>query len=198
MSLPQVVSREEWLLARQELLRSEKQHTRDRDALNSQRRRLPMIEINKDYAFEGLAGQLRLIHLFEDRHHFMWLYDRDVACPSCSAFVVHGLSVFLRDRDRVFHTYSAYARGVDNLARNRNEKLRRRPLGFSACPFARGAISFRGPTSRSVCNFAGPTERSGGDADGPTALRGGRSLERARIGRPARRRALGPSRGRAG
>jgi predicted dithiol-disulfide oxidoreductase (DUF899 family) len=208
LSLPQVVSRDEWLAARKELLAKEKEATRARDALNAERRRLPMVEVDKDYVFESSAGQATLLDLFEGRHqlvvyHFMWLYDRDIACPSCSAFVdqighlahlrardtsfaavsrgpvagieafkarmgwsfpwysslgsdfnydfhvtfdesvapveynyltraeleqrglpldeweqpfdLHGLSVFLRDGDRAFHTYSAYARGTDNL-----------------------------------------------------------------------------------
>ena len=48
MSLPDVVSREEWLAARKELLDKEKELTRSRDALNAERRRLPMVEIDKD------------------------------------------------------------------------------------------------------------------------------------------------------
>jgi predicted dithiol-disulfide oxidoreductase (DUF899 family) len=48
MSLPQVVSRDEWLVARKELLAKEKAATRARDALNAERRRLPMVEIEKD------------------------------------------------------------------------------------------------------------------------------------------------------
>ena len=47
MSLPPVVSRDEWLVARKELLAAEKAATRARDALNAQRRRLPMVEIDK-------------------------------------------------------------------------------------------------------------------------------------------------------
>jgi predicted dithiol-disulfide oxidoreductase (DUF899 family) len=53
MSLPQVVSRDEWLLARKELLEREKELTRVRDALSADRRRLPMVEVDKDYVFEG-------------------------------------------------------------------------------------------------------------------------------------------------
>src|SRR3954466_3063037 len=207
--LPDVVSREEWLAARKQLLDREKRFTRERDALNAERRRLPMVEIGKDYVFHGPAGsELALADLFESRsqlvvYHFMWLYDKDIGCPSCSGFAdqighlvhlnvrdttfacvsnaaieeieafkermgwafpwyssrgsdfnydfhvtfdesrlpfeynyrsraeiealgfpvgeweqpfdLHGLSAFLRDGDRVFHTYSAYARGTDNL-----------------------------------------------------------------------------------
>ncbi len=67
MSLPQIVSREEWLAARTELLAEEKQLTRRRDALNSERRRLPMVQIDKPYAFEGPDGEVSLLDLFEGR-----------------------------------------------------------------------------------------------------------------------------------
>jgi predicted dithiol-disulfide oxidoreductase (DUF899 family) len=206
--LPDVVPREEWLAARKELLEKEKRFTRERDALNAERRRLPMVEIDKDYVFRGPDGELSLADIFEGRsqlvvYHFMWLYDKDTGCPSCSGFAdqighlshlnvrdttfacvsnaaidkiegfkermgwtfpwysslgsdfnydfhvtfdesrlpfeynyrsraeiealgfpvgeweqpfdLHGMSVFLRDGERVFHTYSTYARGTDSL-----------------------------------------------------------------------------------
>ena len=207
-NLPPVVARDEWVAARKALLAKEKELTRARDAVNADRRRLPMVAVDEDYVFEGPRGRTDLAGLFEGRrqlvvYHFMWLYDRDIACPRCSAFVdqighlshlnardttfaaisrapiakieafkermgwdfpwysshgsdfnvdfhvtfdeavapieynfvtkeefersglpigeweqpfdLHGLSVFLRDGDRVFHTYSTYARGTDNL-----------------------------------------------------------------------------------
>jgi len=58
MSLPRVVSRDEWLAARKELLVKEKELTRRRDALNAERRLLPMVRIDKDYVFEGPSGPL--------------------------------------------------------------------------------------------------------------------------------------------
>jgi predicted dithiol-disulfide oxidoreductase (DUF899 family) len=57
MGDPQVVSRDEWLAARRQLLAREKEFTRQRDALNAERRRLPMTEIDKQYAFEGRNGK---------------------------------------------------------------------------------------------------------------------------------------------
>jgi hypothetical protein len=45
MNLPKVVSRDEWLTARKELLAKEKAFTRERDALNTERRRLPMVKV---------------------------------------------------------------------------------------------------------------------------------------------------------
>ncbi|AWW40131.1 hypothetical protein ADL00_40085 [Streptomyces sp. AS58] len=184
MSLPEIASREEWRKAREELLVKEKAATRARDALNAERRRLPMVEIDTEYVFEGGDGKATLLDLFEGRdqlvvYHFMFAPEWESGCRSCSAFLdqvghlahLHargttfaavsrapyprilpfkarmgwtlpwyssfgndfnqdfevtldsagelverpGVSCFLRDRDRVFHTYSAYERGLDGL-----------------------------------------------------------------------------------
>jgi predicted dithiol-disulfide oxidoreductase (DUF899 family) len=90
MSLPQVVSREEWLAARKELLAKEKELTRQRDALNVERRRLPMVEITKEYLFEGPNGKASLLDLFDGRRqlmvgHFMFDPRWEDGCSSCSA-----------------------------------------------------------------------------------------------------------------
>jgi predicted dithiol-disulfide oxidoreductase (DUF899 family) len=184
MSLPEIVSRERWRAARAELLVKEKAATRARDALNAERRGLPMVEVDEEYVFEGGDGKVTLLDLFEGRHqlivyHFMFAPEWDTGCRSCSAFLdqighlAHlaargtsfaavsrapypkllpfkarmgwmvpwysscggdfnhdfevtleregelverpGLSCFLRGRDRVFHTYSTYERGLDGL-----------------------------------------------------------------------------------
>ncbi len=91
MSLPRVASREEWRAARVELLSEEKAMTRARDALSARRRNLPMVEIDKDYRFVGPGGPVGL------------------ADPLATA------ASFLREGDRVFHTYSIYARGTEML-----------------------------------------------------------------------------------
>jgi predicted dithiol-disulfide oxidoreductase (DUF899 family) len=197
MSMPPIVSRDEWLTARKAFLVKEKEFTKARDALNTRRRELPMVEVDKDYVFDGPDGEVRLLDLFEGRrqlivYHFMWLFDAGEGCPSCSlvmdnlghlshlhardtSFAVvsrgpleqalryrsrmgwdmpwfssagsdfnydfhvsidpavappvhnyepldvdspgesHGVSTFLRDGSRVFHTYSTYARGAEGL-----------------------------------------------------------------------------------
>ncbi|GAA2629627.1 DUF899 domain-containing protein [Actinomadura fulvescens] len=98
-NLPDVVSREEWLTARKRLLAKEKELTQARDRVNADRRRLPMVRIDKPYTFEGPDGTVGLLDLFEGRrqlvvHHFMWLFDidadgtehpRDDTCSSCSS-----------------------------------------------------------------------------------------------------------------
>lgn len=214
INLSEIVSREEWKKERKELLKEEKELTRKRDKLNAKRRRLPMVEIEQDYTFEGPKGGVSLLDLFDGRrqlivYHFMWLWEDgkplDKGCPSCTAgadevsdgllkhlhardtslayisrgpfekiksykkqhgwtfpfyssyesdfnydfhvsfdesiapfeynylskaelekrgmpvdeweqpFDLHGHSCFLRDGDRVFHTYSTYARGAEQL-----------------------------------------------------------------------------------
>ena len=202
MSLPDAVSRDEWLGARTALLAKEKELTRRRDALNAERRRMPMVKVEKEYVFTGPDGEASLLDLFEGRlqlilGHFMFDPEWEDGCPSCSAgademapglfehlhardttlvqvsrapiekierykakkgwtfpwyssfgsdfnydfdvtldssvkpmefnyrvapetweeseqpFDMPGTSCFLRDGDRVFHTYSSYARGAE-------------------------------------------------------------------------------------
>ncbi|MGH9893947.1 MAG: DUF899 domain-containing protein [bacterium] len=89
-NLPQVVSPADWLAARKELLADEKALTRARDELNTKRRELPMVKVDKDYVFEGPAGKASLLDLFEGRRqlivqHFMFDPSWDDGCPSCSA-----------------------------------------------------------------------------------------------------------------
>jgi predicted dithiol-disulfide oxidoreductase (DUF899 family) len=205
MENPMVVTREEWLVARKALLAKEKAATRAKDELSAERRRLPMVEIDKAYVFEGPSGEVGLRDLFEGRaqlivNHYMFDPAWDEGCNSCAvvadnvghlahlhardtsfalvsraplakieAFKARmgwnlpwyssfdsdfnydfhvtqdeavapveynyrskaelieaglpyltsgetwGVSVFLRDGDRVFHTYSAYGRGAEVL-----------------------------------------------------------------------------------
>jgi predicted dithiol-disulfide oxidoreductase (DUF899 family) len=90
MSLPRIATREGWLAARQELLAREKDLTRQRDALSTERRDLPMVEVEKDYVFDGPHGAVRLIDMFEGRpqliiYHFMFDPEWEDGCPSCTA-----------------------------------------------------------------------------------------------------------------
>jgi predicted dithiol-disulfide oxidoreductase (DUF899 family) len=110
MSLPEVVSRDEWLAARKQLLAREKELTRRIDATNADRRRLPMVLVDKPYQFEGPTGGLTLADLFDGSRqlivqHVMWLADEDRGCPSCSAGIDEmsdGLIEHLRARDTNF------------------------------------------------------------------------------------------------
>jgi predicted dithiol-disulfide oxidoreductase (DUF899 family) len=110
MSLPQIVSPEQWLAARKELLAREKELTRLHDALNADRRQLPMTEIDKNYRFEGPDGQVGLPEFFGGARqliigHFMFDPAWDAGCPSCSASADElspGLLAHLRMRDTAF------------------------------------------------------------------------------------------------
>lgn len=88
-ALPPVASRSDWLAARKRLLAHEKEATARRDAVSAERRRLPMVKVEKDYMFSGPRGPLALLDMFEGRrqlyvHHFMWLDEKDTGCPGCT------------------------------------------------------------------------------------------------------------------
>jgi predicted dithiol-disulfide oxidoreductase (DUF899 family) len=172
ITLPPVVSAEEWAAASAELRAVEKEATRARDALAARRRRLPMVEFG-EYAFDGAGGPASLLDLFEGRrqlivYQFMggprWcegccmftdqisrlehLHARDTTfavvstaphseiaqlrermgwrvpfyssegndfAADCGTGDGFGLSVFLRDGDRVYRTYFTTGRGVEQL-----------------------------------------------------------------------------------
>jgi len=110
MSLPAVTSRQEWLAARKELLVREKELTKLHDALNTSRRQLPMVRIDKEYVFEGPDGKASLTDMFGPNgqlvlQHVMFDPAWDDACPSCSAGLDElspGLLRNLRARDTAF------------------------------------------------------------------------------------------------
>jgi predicted dithiol-disulfide oxidoreductase (DUF899 family) len=110
MSLPKVVARDEWLIARKELLDEEKALTHTRDKLNIKRRELPMVEITKDYVFEGPERKATLRDLFEGREqlvvgHFMFDPDWGDGCSSCTAGaaeIADGFLEHLHTRDTTF------------------------------------------------------------------------------------------------
>ena len=84
-----VVSHRDWIEARSELLKKEKEFTRLRDQLSQQRRDLPWERVEKSYAFEGPNGKETLSDLFDRRsqlvvYHFMFAPDWDAGCPHCS------------------------------------------------------------------------------------------------------------------
>jgi predicted dithiol-disulfide oxidoreductase (DUF899 family) len=203
---PNIASRANWLTARKKLLTKEKQLTHQYDAVNAERRRLPMVRIDKDYVFDGPDGKVSLADLFAGRrqlivYHFMFDPEWKAGCTGCTGYVdalgdlsmlnerdttmvlvsraplarlnayrkkrgwdmtwvssygsdfnydfhvtldeavtapeynyrdkaeleqrtgephflageMHGLSVFFRIDDDIFHTYSTYARGCENL-----------------------------------------------------------------------------------
>ena len=71
MKTAPVVSPEEWKAAREKLLVKEKEHTRSRDALAAERRRMPWMAVEKEYGFEGPDGSVSLTDVFEGRRQLI-------------------------------------------------------------------------------------------------------------------------------
>ena len=89
---PPIVSREEWRVARETLLMQEKELTRHYDRVAAERRRLPMVKIDKDYVFDTTGGKMPLLELFGDCrqlivYHFMFDPAWDKGCMGCTGFV---------------------------------------------------------------------------------------------------------------
>jgi predicted dithiol-disulfide oxidoreductase (DUF899 family) len=92
-------TREEWLAARVDLLRAEKEHMRQGDALARRRRELPWVPVEKDYAFETAEGTKTLTDLFDGRsqllvYHFMFGFgfrvnEQNPGCTGCSFVADH-------------------------------------------------------------------------------------------------------------
>src|SRR4026209_932303 len=105
---PRIVSRDQWLPERKKLLAHEKEITKHGDRINAERRRLPMVKIEKDYVFDGPNGEQSLRALCEGRrqlivYHFMFDPAWDNGCPGCTVYfnALGDLSA-LNDRDTTF------------------------------------------------------------------------------------------------
>jgi predicted dithiol-disulfide oxidoreductase (DUF899 family) len=117
MNAPRLVSRDAWEAAHEELLAKEKQHTRARDALAAERRRMPMMALEKDYAFEGPDGPATLLDLFDGRRQlivYRFFFDPGMeqypeeGCGGCSMFA-----------DQVSHLAHLRARDTNFVAVSR-------------------------------------------------------------------------------
>jgi predicted dithiol-disulfide oxidoreductase (DUF899 family) len=137
MKLPPVVSAREWMAAREELLVREKELTRTRDALAAARRRMPRLEVEKEYAFEGPNGPAGLLDLFEGRRQlivYRFFYEPGVegwperGCPGCSWIadqVTHPAHLNARDTTLAF---------VSRAPQPEIERLRAR-MGWERIPW---------------------------------------------------------------
>jgi len=99
-------TRQDWLAARIELLKAEKELTHRSDAVARQRQELPWVRIDKDYSFETDSGKASLKDLFRGRsqllvYHFMFGPDYKAGCPSCSAIAdgFNGIATHLANHD---------------------------------------------------------------------------------------------------
>jgi predicted dithiol-disulfide oxidoreductase (DUF899 family) len=114
MDMPPIVSPQEWDAAREELLVKEKEHTRARDALAAERRRMPRMAVEKEYRFEGPNGPVSLLDLFDGRRQlivYRFFFEPGVAgwpesgCRGCSFLadqVAHLAHLNARDTTLVF------------------------------------------------------------------------------------------------
>jgi predicted dithiol-disulfide oxidoreductase (DUF899 family) len=105
---PKIASAEEWLAHRKTLLKHEKEVTRHHDRVNAERRRLPMVPIEKAYVFERRDGLVSLVDLFEGRtqlivYHFMFGPEWEKGCGGCTGLVdAMGDLSMLNERDTTF------------------------------------------------------------------------------------------------
>jgi predicted dithiol-disulfide oxidoreductase (DUF899 family) len=114
MDKPEIVDRDQWLTARRSLLTREKELTRAQDALNADRRRMPMVRVEKDYRFTGPDGDVGLLDLFDGHdqlvlQHFMFDPAWDSGCTSCTAMaddLSDGARAHLASRSTAFAAVS--------------------------------------------------------------------------------------------
>jgi predicted dithiol-disulfide oxidoreductase (DUF899 family) len=106
LSRHKVVSRSEWLIARKDLLKREKELARLRDQLANERRALPWVKIDKEYTFDASEGEVTLAELFDGRSqlfikHFMMAPGQQTQCVGCSLEVDHidGILPHLENHD---------------------------------------------------------------------------------------------------
>src|SRR5262247_2333293 len=99
-------TRKEWLAARLDLLKDEKELTRRGDELAQRRQELPWVRVDKAYAFETAEGPAKLADLFRGRsqllvYHFMFGPDFTAGCPACSSIAdgFNGFAVHLANHD---------------------------------------------------------------------------------------------------
>jgi predicted dithiol-disulfide oxidoreductase (DUF899 family) len=109
MNQHQIVSAQEWLGARRELLLKEKELTHMQDEVNRLRRELPWVKVEKQYTFDTPAGSKTLAELFDGRsqlvvYHFMFSPEWDAGCLGCSFFADHvdGANLHLVHHDVTF------------------------------------------------------------------------------------------------
>jgi len=109
MEAHEIVSHDEWIVARKAHLAEEKAFTRARDALSRRRRELPWEKVERNYVFDGPSGKETLADLFGGKnqlivYHFMFAPGWEQGCPSCSLLADHfdGAVIHLAQRDVAF------------------------------------------------------------------------------------------------
>lgn len=158
--LPEVVTQAEWETALARQIEKEKAATRARDALNAERRRLPMFRIEKPYVLESGNGPVALLDLFEGRrqliiYHFMFGPDWEAGCDGCS-WVVDAMThpAHLHARDTSIALVSRAP--VDKL-----ERYRQRMGWHHVAWYSSGASDFNYDMGASTCNQCDPAADRG-------------------------------------
>jgi predicted dithiol-disulfide oxidoreductase (DUF899 family) len=114
METPEIVSRQEWEAARQQLLMKEKELSRARDALAAERRRMPWLAVENKYEFDGPDGRASLLELFEGRRQLIvyraffepgvsgWPEHACIGCSMVADQVAHPAHLNARDTTLAF------------------------------------------------------------------------------------------------
>jgi predicted dithiol-disulfide oxidoreductase (DUF899 family) len=114
MQTPPIVSAEKWKAASQQMLVKEKAHSRARDALAAERRRMPWMAVEKEYAFIGPEGNLSLLDLFQGRRQLIvyraffepgvsrWPEQACIGCSMIADQVAHPAHLNARDTSLAF------------------------------------------------------------------------------------------------
>ena len=167
MKTPPIVSPQEWEAARQQLLAKEKTFTRSRDALAAERRRMPWLAVEKKYEFDGPAGRVSLLDLFEGRPQLI-LY-RAFFEPGVFGWPEHACRGCSFGADQVAHLAHLNARDV-TLAYASRAPRHAPPRGGKgpAQPRSAGGRADLGGGSLPLPGPAGPADR--GPARGHGAL----------------------------
>jgi predicted dithiol-disulfide oxidoreductase (DUF899 family) len=112
-ALPPIVDRATWEAQIAALLKREKAHTREGDAIAAARRRLPMVEVDATATIIGSNGPVTLLDAFEGRSqlyasYHMWHTGNAAAdqCEGCTFFSGHVLELgYLHARDVTFAVF---------------------------------------------------------------------------------------------
>lgn len=177
-----VGTRDEWMAARAELLRAEKELTRAGDAVAAQRRALPWVPVDKSYVFDTADGEMSLADLFRGRsqlitYHFMYAPDWDEGCPSCSSIAdgFNQMHLHLQNHDVAFTAVSRAPLAKLLAYRDRMQwdfpwaSSGRSDFNFDFnVSFTEESLA----TGRQSYNFASLDARKTDDAENPTDLPG--------------------------
>jgi predicted dithiol-disulfide oxidoreductase (DUF899 family) len=121
MKTPTVVSHDEWIAAREQLLVEEKALTRSRDALAAKRRRMPWLAVDQEYVFDTPDGKKTLLDLFDGRRQL--IVYRAFMDPGVEGWPDHGCSGCSMVADQVAHVAHLHARDTTLVFASRGTQV---------------------------------------------------------------------------